>query len=59
MYYIRKYANGWAIHNDDNGKSRLLNDQEVEAVKKEFPKLEDEKVITFFADQIKSIREKP
>jgi hypothetical protein len=59
MYYIRKYANGWAIHNDDNGESRLLNDQEMEAVKEEFPQLEDEKVRTVFADQIKSIREKP
>ena len=46
MDYIRKYCDGWAIHNDDNGKSRLLNDQEVKAVKREFPKLEDEKVRT-------------
>ena len=43
MYYIRKYCDGWAIHNDDNGCSRLLNDQEVEAVKREFPQLDDEK----------------
>ncbi len=59
MYYIRKYSNGWAIHNDSNGKSRLLNEHEVEAVKQEFPQLEDEKVRTVFADQVKSIREKP
>ena len=57
MYYIKKYANGWAIHNDDNGAS-LLNDQEVEAVKKEFPQLEDEKVRTVFTDEVKSV-EKP
>lgn len=59
MYYIRKYSNGWAIHNDDIGTSRLLNDQEVEAVKKEFPQLEDGKVRTVFADEVKSIKEKP
>jgi len=59
MYYIRKYANGWAIHNDDNGESRLLDGQEVEAVKQEFPQLEDEKVRTVFIDQVKSVREKP
>ena len=59
MYYIRKYSNGWAIHNDDNGSSRLLTHQEVEAVKKEFPQLEDGKVKTVFADQVKSVKEKP
>jgi hypothetical protein len=53
------YSNGWAIHNDDNGEARLLNDQEVEAVKREFPDLQDEKVATFFADEVKSIKEKP
>jgi hypothetical protein len=59
MYYIRKYSNGWAIHNDDNGLSRLLTFQEVEAVSQEFPELEDEKVRTVFADEVKSIQEKP
>jgi hypothetical protein len=55
MYYIRKYSNGVAIHNDANGCSRLLTEQEVEAVKKEFPQLEDPKVKTVFIDQVKSI----
>jgi hypothetical protein len=59
MYYIRKYSNGWAIHNDDNGEARLLNEEEVKAVKQEFPELEDEKVATVFADEVKSIQEKP
>lgn len=59
MYYIRKYSNGWAIHNDDNGEARLLNEEEVEAVKKEIPQLEDEKVLTVFADEVKSIKGKP
>lgn len=59
MFYIRKYSNGWAIINDDNGCSRLLTQQEVEAVKKEFPQLEEATVRTVFADHVKSIREKP
>ena len=59
MYYIRKYSNGWAIINDDNGCSRLLTQQEVEAVKKEFPQLEEVKVRTVFADEVKSIKGKP
>ena len=59
MYYIRKYCDGWAIHNDDNGEGRLLNAQEVEAVKREFPQLADEKVRTVFADEVKSVKEKP
>ncbi len=59
MYYIRKYSNGWAIHNDDNGRSRLLIDQEVEAVRQEFPELNDEKVRTVFVDEVKSVKEKP
>jgi hypothetical protein len=59
MYYISKYTNGWAIHNDDNGHSRLLNEQEMEAVKKEFPELNHERVRTVFIDEVKSIKEKP
>jgi hypothetical protein len=59
MYYIRKYSNGWAIHNDDNGGSRLLTPQEVEVVRKEFPQLEDEKVRTVYTDEVRSVKEKP
>ena len=59
MFYIRKYSNGWAIHNDANGCSRLLTQQEVEAVKKEFSQLQKAKVLTIFADQVKSIKGKP
>jgi hypothetical protein len=58
MYYIRKYSNGWAIHNDDNGESRLLNNEEIKAVTQEFPELEEEKVLTVFTDKVKSIQEK-
>jgi hypothetical protein len=59
MYYIKKYSNGYAIHNDGNGNSRLLTPNEIEAVKKEFPELNDEKVATIYSDHIKSIKEKP
>lgn len=59
MYYIRKYSNGVAILNDRNGCSRLLTEQEVQAVKEEFPQLKENKVRTVFADQVKSIRGKP
>jgi hypothetical protein len=59
MFYIRKYSNGVAIHNDANGCSRLLTEKEVEAVKKEFPQLEEESVRTVFADQVKSIKGRP
>jgi hypothetical protein len=59
MYYIRKYSNGVAIHNDETGRSRLLTEAEVKAVKKEFPQLEQSRVKTVFADEVKSIREKP
>jgi hypothetical protein len=58
MYYIKKYANGWAIHNDGNGLSRLLTQQEVEAVKQEFPGLRDESVRVVFTDKVESIKEK-
>lgn len=59
MYYIRKYSNGLAIYNDANGCSRLLTEQEVEAVKKEFPQLRQSQVRTVFADQVKSVKGKP
>ncbi|HEX8607755.1 MAG TPA: hypothetical protein VF679_03865 [Pedobacter sp.] len=59
MYYIKKYADCWAIHNDDNGKSRPLTEKEVEAVKQELAELKDEKVITVYADQIRTIERKP
>jgi len=59
MYYIRKYADCWAIHNDDTGASRKLTDQEVQLVTQELPRLSDPKVRTVFADQIHTVPEKP
>lgn len=56
MYYIKKYSNGWAIHDDVTKGSRLLNEIEVAKVKIEFPSLADEKVLTVFSDQIRSIQ---
>jgi len=55
MYYIRKYSNCWAIHNDDTGESRPLAPEEVDAVLIEFPALADPKVRTIFTDTIETI----
>ena len=59
MYCIGKYKNGWAIINDDTGKSRLLDEREIDAVRQEFPELQDTHVRTIFADQVKSIQKLP
>jgi hypothetical protein len=59
MYYIKKYADCWAIHNDDNGKSRPLTEKEVETVQEEYPTLKDNQVGTVYADQIRSLENKP
>lgn len=55
MYYIRKYSDCWAIHDDDTGKSRPLTDEESDEVRTEFPDLADDSVKTFFTDKINSI----
>jgi hypothetical protein len=59
MYYIKKYANCWAIHNDQNGRSRKLTLQEIESVKNELPELKNPQVVTVYSDYIQSIKEKP
>lgn len=56
MYYIRKYADCWAIHDDDTGKSRPLTSEETKAVKDEFPELADKKTRSVFTDEITSIK---
>lgn len=55
MYYIRKYADCWAVHDDVTGASRKLNPEEVEKLKIEFDSLRDEKVLTVYTDKIRSI----
>jgi len=59
MYYIRKYADCWAIHNDDTGKSRPLTEKEVEVVRIEYPDLNDEKVRAVYVDQVEGLDNKP
>jgi hypothetical protein len=59
MYYIRKYADCWAIHNDDNGKSRPLSEKEVTTVQEEYPSLKDPQTCTVYADEIRSLENKP
>lgn len=56
MYYIRKYADCWAIHDDDTVKSRPLTNEETEAVKVEFPELSDEKTRSVYTDKVTSIK---
>lgn len=59
MYYIKKYADCWAVHNDHNGNSRPLNEEECKKVKDEFPSLADSRVRTVFTDQIRSLDKLP
>lgn len=50
MYYMRKYVNCWALHDDETGESRPLNLAEVSVVKRNIPALQDPKVRTYFFD---------
>lgn len=59
MYFIRKYADCWAIHNDNNGNSRKLSEEEKEKAKQEFPELDSSDVRTVFADEVKCIEDLP
>jgi hypothetical protein len=55
MFFIRKYANCWAIHDDDTGASRPLSLKEIINLAREFPALADEDLRTVFTDTILSI----
>ncbi|GEP97708.1 hypothetical protein [Chitinophaga cymbidii] len=55
MYYIRKYADCWAVHDDITGASRKLINDEKERLKNEFDSLRDEKVLTIYSDCIRSL----
>jgi len=55
MYFIRKYADCWAVHDDDTGFSRPLEPEEVEKVQKEFECLQEDNLRTVYADHIYSI----
>lgn len=55
MFFIRKYADCWAVHNDDTGDSRKLTEKEVKLVQEEFPALLDPQVRTIFSDNIHSL----
>jgi hypothetical protein len=59
MYYIKKYANCWAVHNDETGASRPLTEVECDQVKEEFPNLSEKQTKTVFADCIRSIENLP
>ena len=55
MFFIRKYADCWAVHNDDTGESRKLTEEEQKAVQDEFPSLLDEQVRSIFMDNIRCL----
>ena len=55
MFYIRKYADCWAVHDDLTGGSRKLAPDEVTKVKIEFECLQDEMVIIIQTEHIRSI----
>lgn len=59
MYYIKKYADCWAIHNDSNGKSRELTEEERTLAEQEFAELKDEKLRSVFIDEIRLIPNLP
>jgi hypothetical protein len=52
MYYIKKYANCWAIHNDDTGVSRSLSPTEVDDCKRALPELTNKATRTYFFDKL-------
>jgi hypothetical protein len=64
MYFIRKYADCWAVHNDDTGRSRLLSQDEKALLLEEFKgdqdgdmRLLDDRVLTLYVDRIISIKD--
>lgn len=62
MYYIRKYSERWAVHNNYNGKSRALTQNEVQQILNEFPNLQNaakSQSVTFFRNRISSIGNLP
>ncbi|MDA3940643.1 MAG: hypothetical protein PF693_15260 [Spirochaetia bacterium] len=50
MFYIKKYIEGFAIHNDESGKSRLLSEQEKQKALEVYPALLDKSTIRIFTD---------
>lgn len=56
MFNIRKSDEGWTIHDDVKGYSRLLSSVEIKRLKQEFPRLAEENVKTFSTNRIRSIR---
>jgi hypothetical protein len=51
MYYIQKYADCWAIFNDDNGNNRKLTANEQQIVIKKYPTILESNTKRIFFDQ--------
>lgn len=52
MFTLKKYVEGIAVHDDDTGKSRLLNREEERQVLEEIPQLQDKAVMAYHVDQL-------
>lgn len=63
MYYLRKNASDWYIHNRMTRKSRLLSQDEVTKVLQEFPSLVHASLrsqnTTLFRNRINSLADLP
>ena len=59
MFKIIKEGNQWLIRNNVSGKSRLLKEEEVEKLMKEFPNLVQSRSVCFFRNRIETIAELP
>lgn len=52
MWIIRKFPEAWGIYDEDTLFSRLLENEEIELLKKEFPQLQDEAVMMLMVPAI-------
>lgn len=63
MYYIRKSAEHWAVHNNQTRKRRHLSEEEVQCLLQEFPNLKlhayPNSSVTYFRNRIRSIADLP
>ena len=59
MYYIEKHKDCWAVHNDETGESRPLNEKERNKIQEEFPTLADSRTKRVYTDHTRSIQDLP
>lgn len=54
MWIVRKFPEAWGIYHEESGFARLLLDEEIELLQKEFPKLCDEEIKMLMVDKIET-----